>query len=387
MYVHVLTNLFPPDVLGGYELLAGDVVRGLQERGHRVDVLTTGEDRRQPGVSRVLRLARPFGSEPRRDRLRHLAAAAWNRGALGAHLARRGRPDAVLAMSLRRLGVEPLRVYQEAGVGSVLTVNDDWPVAYVPAGDGPSAWLDGRRWSRHTWNNVAIDRVVYLSEAIRRHVLEAGAPLPPGLIQPQGVPLDLFQARPFRPVPASPSLLFVGRLHPSKAPEAALDAVAALRRRGVESHLTVAGGAFCESYGNELRSRAETLGISGQVTWLGHVDRGVLPELYRATDVFLFPSAFEGEGQGLTYMEAMACGALVAAYPRGGARELLEREGVASLARTGDGEGFAEAIRVLQTDETRARAQAEAATRMVREVSLGAYVEALERQLQEVAEG
>lgn len=381
MYVHVLTNLFPPDVLGGYELLARDVVLGLQERGHRVDVLTTGVDRSEPDVSRRLRLARPFGSEPRRDRLRHLAAAAWNRGALGAHLALRGRPDAVLAMSLRRLGTEPLRVYQRAGVRSVLTVNDDWPVAYVPATSGPAAWLEKQRWARHTWRGVRVDRVVYLSDAIRRHVLAAGAPLPTGRVQPQGVPLDMFAARPFRPVPPNPSLLFAGRLHPSKAPEVALEAVASLRHRGVEAQLIMAGGAVSDAYQHELRSRSETLGIASQVTWLGQVSRGDLPQLYRAADVFLFPSAFEGEGQGLTYMEAMACGALVVAYPRGGARELLERGGVASLARSCDGEGFAEAVVALQGDEARAQAQGEAATALVRRVSLGAYIDALEEEL------
>lgn len=383
MYVHVLTNLFPPDVLGGYELLARDVVDGLQERGHRVEVLTTGPDRAEAGVARVLRLARSFGAEPRRDRLRHLAAAAWNRRALRAHLERRGRPDAVLAMSLRRLGIEPLRVYREERIGAVLTVNDDWPVAYVPASSGLAALLDRGRWARHAWDGVGPERVVYLSEAIRRHVLGAGAPLPAGRVQPQGVPLGLFTPRPFRPIPAAPTLLYVGRLHPSKAPEVPLDALASLRRRGVEARLVMAGAAVDDSYRDALLSRSETLGLGGRVTWPGHVRREELPELYRQADVFLFPCAFEGEGQGLTYMEAMASGTPVVAYPRGGARELLERGGVAELARTCDGDGFADAIEALRGDEARARAQAEAARGLVERTSLGAYVEALERELQE----
>lgn len=380
MFVHVLTNLFPPDVLGGYELLARDVSLALQERGHRVRVLTSGDGRRDPVVHRTLRLARPFGSEPRRDRLRHLAAAAWNRRALSREIDEDGRPDAVLVMSLRRLGVEPLRVYQENGIPFVLTVNDDWPVAYS---SGSSRWgrlVDRLIWNIHTWRGISPGRVVYLSRAIQRLVQGQGAPLPEGRVQPQGVPLRMFEARPFRPIPTEPTLLFVGRLHPSKAPEVALDTVAALRQRGVQAKLLVAGEAVSDSYRDELRSRSEKTGILDQVRWLGKIPRERLGELYRQSDVFLFPSAFEGEGQGLTYMEAMACGVPVVAYPRGGAREILQGSGAAFLARACDGEALAEGVLALR-DEGLARSLVERGRTLVEQTSLETYVSALEEEL------
>lgn len=382
MFVHLLTNLFPPDVLGGYELLARDVALALQEQGHRVRVLTSGLDQRDALVSRTLRLSRPFGSEARRDRLRHLAVASWNRRAVERSLALDGRPDAVLVMSLRRLGLEPLRVYQEARIPSVLTVNDDWPAAYAPAPSLPGRFLDRLVGDIHTWAGVRPGPVVYLSEAIRRHVLAARAPLQQGRIQPQGVSLRLFERRPLRPVPPEPTLLFVGRLHPSKAPEVALDAVAALARRGVRARLLVAGAAVSVSYRDELRSRVEKAGIQGQVEWLGQLPREALVPLYQRSDVFLFPSAFEGEGQGLTYMEAMACGVPVVAYPRGGARELLEGRGVAELAASCDGEAFAAGILALRGDPGRTRRLVEAALRLVETTSLENYARVLAEELE-----
>ena len=72
----MVSNLFPPDVLGGYELLAADVAKDLRGRGHDVQVLTSGEPRRDDPawVHRQLSLVRPFGEAPSLDRVRHLFA-------------------------------------------------------------------------------------------------------------------------------------------------------------------------------------------------------------------------------------------------------------------------------------------------------------------------
>jgi glycosyltransferase involved in cell wall biosynthesis len=388
MRVHVISNLFPPDVLGGYELLAADVVAGLQERGHTVTVVTTGTAPPAPGVARVLHLSRPFGSDARRDRMRHLVAAARNRRALGRLLKEEGLPDAALVMSLRRLGVEPLRVYAERGVPCVLTVNDDWPAAFVPKRDGLGAILDAGPWARGTWRGVTVDRAVYLSDAIRRAVLEAGAPLPAGRVEPQGVRPSSFPTRPFRAMAGEPALLFVGRLHPSKAPEVAIDTVAALSARGVRARIAFAGRPVDEAYGRSLRERAERLGVSGSVTWHGQVARERLPELFAASDALLFPSAWEGEAQGLTYMEAMASGLLVVAYPRGGARELLDAHPVAARATENTGEAFASVVTALIGDPDRQRALVEAARTTFREVvCFDRYLDALERELAAAARG
>jgi glycosyltransferase involved in cell wall biosynthesis len=286
-------------------------------------------------------------------------------------------------MSLRRLGVEPLRVYQQDRIPQVLTVNDDWPLAYVSTPSPHGRLLDQAVRNVHTWDGLAPRRVVYLSRAIRDHVLRAGAPFPQGRIQPQGVPLRLFPQRPFRPLHAEPTLLFVGRIHPSKAPEVAIDTVSALARRGVRARLRIAGAAVSVSYRDALQSRAETAGIRDQIEWLGQIPRDQLASLYRSSDVFLFPCAFEGEGQGLTYMEAMACGTPVVAYPRGGARELLQGGRVAVLAETPDGDGFADGVLALLHDPARTADVVAQGRLLVERTSLETYVQVLEQELHE----
>src|SRR5437899_2394516 len=41
MRILLLSNLYPPHVLGGAEILAGDVAHGLEQLGHEVFVLTS----------------------------------------------------------------------------------------------------------------------------------------------------------------------------------------------------------------------------------------------------------------------------------------------------------------------------------------------------------
>jgi glycosyltransferase involved in cell wall biosynthesis len=58
-----------------------------------------------------------------------------------------------------------------------------------------------------------------------------------------------------------------------------------------------------------------------QVRWLGVLPRDALADVYAAADVFVFPS--KSETFGLVMLEAMACGTPVAAFPVDGPLEVL----------------------------------------------------------------
>ena len=55
-----------------------------------------------------------------------------------------------------------------------------------------------------------------------------------------------------------------------------------------------------------LEKLAENAGVSDRVKFMGAVDRETLVEAYRDADLFVMPST--GEGFGIAYLEAMACG-------------------------------------------------------------------------------
>jgi phosphatidyl-myo-inositol dimannoside synthase len=55
-----------------------------------------------------------------------------------------------------------------------------------------------------------------------------------------------------------------------------------------------------------LRNLAQLNNVEAQVKFLGHVSNDELPDLYRRASLYVMPST--GEGFGIAYLEAMACG-------------------------------------------------------------------------------
>jgi phosphatidylinositol alpha-1,6-mannosyltransferase len=69
----------------------------------------------------------------------------------------------------------------------------------------------------------------------------------------------------------------------------------------------------------DLQEIAASLQIEDRVEFLGAVEHDALPSLYRAADVFVMPST--GEGFGIVYLEALACGTPVIAGNSDGAAD------------------------------------------------------------------
>lgn len=72
---------------------------------------------------------------------------------------------------------------------------------------------------------------------------------------------------------------------------------------------------------DRLRVLAHSLDVEDRVRFLGKVDDVDLPELYRAADLFALPST--GEGFGIVFIEAMACGTPAIGLAVGGATDAL----------------------------------------------------------------
>ena len=146
-------------------------------------------------------------------------------------------------------------------------------------------------------------------------------------------------------------ILFVGTLEPRKNVETLIRAYARLRRRHAIPHVLVIGGAKGWDY-DRIFSVAEELSLSGQVIFPGFLPRGELPLWYNATDLFVYPSVYEGFGW--PPLEAMACGAPVVTSS---ASSLPEVVGEGALTVDPHNvEGLANAMYdVLSSDSTRER--------------------------------
>jgi phosphatidylinositol alpha-1,6-mannosyltransferase len=80
-----------------------------------------------------------------------------------------------------------------------------------------------------------------------------------------------------------------------------------------------------------LQERARALGLEGQIDWLGGLSDRELQREYRDCSLVLMPSAFallpdgtaQGEGFGITYLEAALAGRASIAADRGGQTDLI----------------------------------------------------------------
>ncbi|MHC8509939.1 MAG: glycosyltransferase family 4 protein [Rhodospirillales bacterium] len=104
-------------------------------------------------------------------------------------------------------------------------------------------------------------------------------------------------------------VLCVSDLYVQKNLEALLDAAAILKWRGIEVPIRIAGAPLDRKYADSLKMKAEQLGLTDRVTFMGRVTQDELIKLYRTCRLFVFPSVIETFGNPL--LEAMACGAPV----------------------------------------------------------------------------
>lgn len=155
-------------------------------------------------------------------------------------------------------------------------------------------------------------------------------------------------------------ILSVGTIEPRKNLTSLLEAYVALRNEISQLKLVIVGkrGWLYEGFFRRLRE----LGLENEVIFPGFVPDEDLPALYSATDLFVFPSLYEGFG--LPVLEAMACGAPVVTSNTSSLPEVAGE--AALLADANSVEALARAMRdVLDNralrDDLRARGPKQAA--------------------------
>lgn len=117
-------------------------------------------------------------------------------------------------------------------------------------------------------------------------------------------------------------LLLPGRITRLKGHCDFFNLVAALKSEGIPVHGLVVGDTHPrkQDYMDELRETVRRLGITGELTFLGH--RSDIREIMASSDI-VFALSQQPESFGRTVLEAMALGKPVVGYDCGGVGELL----------------------------------------------------------------
>jgi glycosyltransferase involved in cell wall biosynthesis len=207
------------------------------------------------------------------------------------------------------------------------------------------------------------DHTIFISNALRAsHTGALG--LDPGRCSViyRGRPLERF-ARANSPTerPGAPRILCVGRLVESKRTKAAVVALEILRRQLPSATLTIVGDGPQRA---ALETLGQTLGVTDAVVFLG--TRHDVPAIMAGSDIFVFPSAHEGQGGAL--VEAMAAGLPIVASNIPAIAESVRDGESAILVGVDDAEAIARACLAIWAQPDRgaemgARARSEAVAR------------------------
>lgn len=386
----VITNMYPPHHLGGYELSCMDVTERFRARGQEVTVLTTSmrlRDVADPPAERAHGVRRDLSFYWDDHRIvtpslrRRIAMERENQAALRRAI-EDTKPDVVSAWNMGAMSLGLLTSVVEAAIPLVLTICDEWPI-YAPRID---AWT--RAFARRrllaalarritglptTLADLGADAAfLYISDTIRSRV-EQDSPWRPriGAVVYNGYDSRVF---PISPPPDKPwgwRLLYAGRIDERKGIHVAIEALTHMPNATLDID-----GRGDTAYLARLEDLVRARGLGGRVRF-AISPRPLLRERYRDADAVVFPTIWE-EPFGLVPVEAMACGIPVVATGTGGSGEFLV-DGVNCLrVEPKDAAAIAAAVRRLAEDPALRRKLTEGGSRAAQELTVDRFADVME---------
>jgi glycogen(starch) synthase len=373
MRVLVISNLYPPHYIGGYELGCRDVTERLGARGHETLVLTSTYGiegaHTDENVWRVLTLDLQGGAVRfPRDVPRVLRREARNQRALRRAL-RSFRPDIIYVWNLLGTSVSLAQLSEESGVPVCYFVSDKWWSRWDAPGADP--WYDlwrqfpapraRARLALDTFTRLcrtggvsrpaplAFRRVHFVSDFLLRDARAAGKPVEQGEVIRWGVDPEQFAYRADARVPRR--LLYAGQVTPYKGFRTVIKLmkIVVCEHGRADVRLSVVGGTSTPEFVAEMRELVRAYGLEAHVEFRGGVAREKLPVVYREHDVLIFPSLLD-EALTITTLEAMASGVAVVSTATGGNPEVFRHEENALVFAKEDAEAAAAHILRLLDD-------------------------------------
>jgi glycosyltransferase involved in cell wall biosynthesis/Flp pilus assembly protein TadD len=315
----VISNLYPPQELGGYGRLMCDFANILERRGHNVYVLTSDTpylgciDKDEPNIDRGLVLCGGWQNGASKlindnDKILQIVRGNSEKMHNVIHML---RPELCLSGNIDFLSYTVLEPLLGNGIPVIHHVGNDSP-GYV-VDDTPRSDLY---------------RLAAASRWVRDVILQEGYPLGRISVVYPGALVKEFKMH-ILPAQDKLRVAYASIVLPYKGPQILIEALSSLHERGVDFHCSLAGSITDERFVDELRKFIADAGMEDKVEFLGFLPRKRLKGFFARHNVLAFPSVFQ-EPFGISQVEAMAAGLAVVSSGTGGAREIVEH-GVSGL--------------------------------------------------------
>lgn len=311
----ILTNLYPPQAIGGYERAIADCARLFNQYGHAVLVLTSNTQdyttkhtptNAEPVVQRCLSLAGYWSDRGTfwypSEQVE--AINLQNQKTLYQAL-QEFQPQVCLAGNIDFLGLELLEIILGASI----------PVAHYVMNATPG-------YPPEIAPQSSLHQYITCSNWILQSLQQQGYPAQTAQTVYPGAAVEEFY-QPELPPHDQLRIAYASLVMPYKGADILVEALCLLHAAGVEFTATIAGGTLLPDFVQALRELVESEGFQDKIQFPGALTRQELQQLYRTHNVLVFPSRFE-EPFGISQIEAMAAGLTLVTSGTGGAGEIID---------------------------------------------------------------
>ena len=376
MRLLMISNFFPPNTRGGYEMWCQEVAHTLEEKGHQVLVLTSRNDRRRFDLSEAGHIQRAlylemdfislwnavlfFTSRQKRERANILTLRS---------VVEQYRPDLIYIWGMWNL---PRSLAAQAEYLSpsrvVYYIADYWPS--LPA-QYEFYWMEQGRslpaklvrkllkpsvksiLAQHAISPLEFPHAQFPSRYLKEELISRGISFQDTRIIYGAIDIDIFTSNDFKskiPKNGKLALLYLGRLVEEKGVHTAIEALDILiNGSGLKNvELTIAGSGSAD-YKTRLENLAHDLSVDQYVKFIGAYPQAALSELFAKFDVLLFTSIWS-EPFGRVLVEAMVCSLSVVGTATGGASEVLVDHENGLVYPPGDAEALAGRLLYLRNN-------------------------------------
>jgi glycosyltransferase involved in cell wall biosynthesis len=333
-----ISDLYPPDMRGGAEVVTAEAVDGLRERGHEVVVATGARGSAQAHVRPCLE----YRPSPRWQGGRAWLAP-WREAADYRRAFHNPHNEAVIRGLLAELGPDVVYLGCVSGVGAcsvlralrehsgpvVAHLHEYWLPTLLHGGSQFSGLrlprlkrlligLDARR-------DLRLSSMIAVSRTLSDLYVEAGFNADMIDVIPYGLRLSPVERQRKPPLDGELRLLYVGRLDPEKGAHLLLErlAVVALEAGEPRIRCDLVGPPGPPAYMRRLHELLSADAIRGCVRLLGSVQRETTLRLYAHYDAVVVPSLWR-DPCPVVVPEAMAAGAAVVASRWAGSADWFE---------------------------------------------------------------
>jgi glycogen(starch) synthase len=379
MKILFLSNLYPPNVVGGYERLCFEVASGLASRGHQVRVLTSdygGKLEDFPGqiVERTLKL---FASDG--DIYQPFSCTPEERAAMNIHnietltrAVEQFEPHVIFVWNLYFFDPPLLDALKRVKQPIVYLLTDNWLIFLLNApfiqgyfarrvfGKRSSLemlYLTAKRWL-HSWNKPNFrlpGHAIFPSRFMRDLYTEADLEFDSKTVIYHGVNISNYSKNDFNNrtrllQDGELRLLVAGRMVEIKGVHIVIEALPLIIRGlpDVKVKLILQGDDRDRPYMERLRTQIVELGLENTVDFAKPVAEDELFNLFQNYDIYLFPSLYEPFS--LTLIHALGAGIPTVASNVGGNPEIVLHMQTGMLFSSTNIQKLAEAIIQLSTN-------------------------------------